>query len=117
MLGLYSLERRRERYIIIYLWCSLERLIPNFGSHEDNGIQPKVYFRHGRKCVVKLVKRGPYASLINASLTVRGSKLFNAMPRSLRNLTGCCKDHFKKKHDIILAEIPDEPQIRTYTAQ
>ena len=96
--------------------CILERLVPNFGSREGNGIHPKLHVRNGRKCVVKIVKRGPYECIINASLAVRGLKLFNAVPRSLRNLIGCSKEFFKKL-DIILAKKPDEPQICIYTAQ
>ena len=30
-LGLYSLQRRRERYISLYLWKVLEGIVPNFG--------------------------------------------------------------------------------------
>ena len=116
-LNLYSLERRRERYIIMYVWCMLEKLVPNFGEHNTGGIQAKEHVRHGRRCVVKIVRRGPYESIISGSLPVNGAKLFNAMPRSLRNLSGCTKEIFKTKLDKILKEIPDEPQIRTYTSR
>ena len=62
IINLYSLERRKERYIKIYLWCILEHLVPKFGSREGCGIQPQVHVRHGRKCVVMIVKRDPYES-------------------------------------------------------
>ena len=36
-LKLYSLERRRERYQIIYTWCIIEGLVPNFNYDDDKG--------------------------------------------------------------------------------
>ena len=38
-LKLYSLQRRRERYRIIYVWKILEELVPNIGCGEDGGIK------------------------------------------------------------------------------
>ena len=32
-LGLYSLQRRKERYCIIYIWEISESLAPNFSNH------------------------------------------------------------------------------------
>ena len=40
-LNLYSLERRRERYRIIYIWCILEGHIPNVMNAD--GQTPKNY--------------------------------------------------------------------------
>ena len=38
VLKLYSLQRRRERYIVIYVWKILEGLVPNLsGSNLDHG--------------------------------------------------------------------------------
>ena len=42
---LNSLERRRERFIIIYVWKIIERLAPNIGINTYNAR------RHGRLCV------------------------------------------------------------------
>jgi len=36
-LNLYSLERRRERYQIIYTWCIIEGLVPNFNYKDGKG--------------------------------------------------------------------------------
>ena len=43
-LNLYSLQRRRERYTIIYVWKTLERIVPNVG------IQVNEHPRRGRLC-------------------------------------------------------------------
>jgi hypothetical protein len=51
----------------------------------------------------------------NASLTVQGVKLFNIVPKNIRNLTGCSKERFKRQLDIFLRHIPDEPQVPGYT--
>ncbi|XP_076058789.1 uncharacterized protein LOC143035751 [Oratosquilla oratoria] len=46
-LQLFSLQRRRERYIIIYVWKVLEKKVPN------TGIQVSVHQRRGRLCYVR----------------------------------------------------------------
>ena len=38
VLNIYSLERRRERYLIIYIWKILENIVPNFSD-------PIVYYQ------------------------------------------------------------------------
>ena len=53
ILKLYSLERRRERYRIIYVWSILEKLVPN----PNDSIVAYDHIRHGRKCNVPVVKR------------------------------------------------------------
>ena len=40
-LGLYSLQRRRERYQVIYLWCILESKVPNIIASSANLITPQ----------------------------------------------------------------------------
>ena len=117
-LNLYSLERRRDRYRIIYVWNILEHHVPNF-THYDNGtenggIKSYYHIRHGRKCSIRLVERGPYRSIINGSLSIQGARLFNSLPRYIRNLSGCSKEHFKRNLDKFLATIPDEPQIKSH---
>ena len=46
-LNMYSLERRRERYRIIYVWKVLENLVPNIGN---DIIRSKTHQRRGREC-------------------------------------------------------------------
>ena len=54
-------------------------------------------------------------NLREASLPVRGQRLFNTLPQEVRNLTGCTVEHFKRSLDKYLRDIPDEPQIPGYT--
>ena len=114
-LGLYSLQRRRERYRIIYVWKILENLVPNVGSDK---IQSRSSIRHGRMCVVSLpLKNAPaeVKRLVEASFTVHAGNLFNALPKSIRNLTNVDLSTFKKKLDGYLSSIADEPQSPGYT--
>ena len=112
ILKLYSLERRRERYRIIYVWSILEKLVPN----PNDSIVAFDHIRHGRKCNVPVVKRSAYQALRMTSLPIQGAKLFNAMPINIRNLRNCSKNMFKAKLDKYLASVPGEPQIPGYTS-
>ena len=51
-----------------------------------------------------------------ASLSVNGVKLFNIMPKNVRNLTNVSLSTFKRALDKFLNSVPDEPQIPGYTA-
>ena len=53
-LGLYSLQRRREKYCVIYIWEIIEGLVPNF----LNPITSTFSGRRGRSCVISHVNVG-----------------------------------------------------------
>ena len=46
-LRLYSLERRRERYRILYVWKILENLVPNIASEANDGFTKLHSARNG----------------------------------------------------------------------
>ncbi|MEM6738267.1 MAG: reverse transcriptase family protein, partial [Bacteroidota bacterium] len=109
-LKIYSLQRRRERYRIIYTWKILESIVPNI----NDSFKAKEHPRLGRMCVTKYI--GPNNSkLRDSTLAIQGAKLFNAMPKCIRNLKNVPVDKFKTALDKHLKTIPDEPQIRGYT--
>ena len=117
-LSLYSLERRRERYIILYVWRILENLTPNFNDPEKGGIKVKWNERRGRVCDVPSVSRQAPAAVQRArysSFAIIGPKLFNSLPREVRNISGCEIDVFKRKLDKYLKTVPDEPLVVGYT--
>lgn len=120
-LNLYSLERRRERYRIIYIWRMLEQQVPNIATADgDQKVSAKWHPRRGRECNIGRVNRNAPSrvqKLVYASLPVHGQQLFNTLPADLRNLTGCSVDLFKRRLDRYLLTVPDEPQIPGYTAQ
>ena len=116
---MYSLERRRERYIIIYIWRIIKGQVPNVSHSDHAGIKYVWHPRRGRNCTVPVVNlRGSrhFQTIRYASFGVRGPRLFNTLPKSIKNITGCSVDTFKHSLDKYLSTVPDEPQIRGYTA-
>ena len=51
-----------------------------------------------------------------ASLKVKGARLFNLVPQEVRGLTGVCVDTFKAALDSWLEGIPDQPTIQEQRA-
>ena len=115
---LYSLERRRERYRIIYVWKILEGSVPNLSGQSK--ITHRTSFRHGRVCCIPAVASGAknrLQRLREGSFCVNGPLLFNALPSYLQNMTGVTHLDFKKELDTFLGTVADEPLVRGYTAQ
>ena len=113
-LKLYSLERRRERYLIIYLWKMMEGLVP-----ECVDLKRRNRGRNGRSIKLPLLNRNATArvnTLREGSFFIRSVKLFNALPRSIRDLSGCSIEKFKGQLDRFLLELPDATLIPGYTA-
>ena len=115
-LKLYSLERRRERYIIIYTWKILVSLVPNFTSSASK-IDHYWSDRHGRKCKLPAIRnRGGIGNKRENFLNIKGPRLFNVLPQSIRNIMDPNINIFKKKLDAFLATIPNEPGVPGYCA-
>ena len=115
-LHLYSLERRRERYRIIYVWKIMEGLVPNLNK---NPIRHTISLRNGRKCLLPSTSsRVPrrMQSFRDGTLSVNGARLFNVLPVKLRNMRGVSISVFKNELDKFLNTVPDEPQCCGYTA-
>ena len=109
-LKLYSLERRRERYIAIYIWKVIETIVPNFG------LKIKSSSRRGRQCEIPLVMASAPArvkSIRFASLSINCPRIFNSLPKSVRGITGCNVETFKHALDNHLKTIPDEPRVKS----
>ena len=115
ILGLYSLERRRERYIILYIFKIIQGITPNFQT-EKFKIKVQHSPRRGRSCVIPSVNTRSLASVatkVEGSFAIRGPKLFNALPFDLRNYDGSA-EAFKSRLDKFLAEVPDKPSLPAY---
>ena len=54
ILKLYSFQRRRERYIIIYVWKTLECKVPNFSPP----IRSRTSDHRGRACITSHIGVG-----------------------------------------------------------
>ena len=116
-LHLYSLERRRERYRIIYAWKILEGIVPNLSS-DENQVRSVTTLRYGRRCIVPPMSRATsqrVRSLREGSFSVQAANLFNVLPQSIRNMSDVALPVFKQKLDEFLSTIPDEPLCHGYT--
>ena len=113
ILNMYSIQRRFERFIIICVWKILNGLTVNVNGQ----IQAKNNQRTGIKCVVNQIKcqggRGMQTKMFD-SFAVRGPRLFNAMPKYIRNICHATVEQFKHVLDKYLACIPDLPLISGY---
>ena len=116
-LNLYSLERRRERYIAIYVWKIVEGRCPNIS--DTHGISSHWNERRGRSCRVPSISNSATCrvkSIRFNSFAVKGPRIFNSLPMDIRNFTGGTVDQFKRRLDRHLRSVPDEPLIPGYTA-
>ena len=105
-LRLYSQERRRERYRIIFIWKVLQGHVQGYHipSHQNPRrgrlVEPAKYPSHAPASV---------RHAREASLTVHGAKLFNLVPRDIRDINTGTVDMFKGRLDAWLQNIPDQP--------
>ena len=105
-LRLYSQERRRERYRIIFIWKVLQGHVQGYHitSHKNPRrgriVEPAKYPSHAP---------APVRNAREASLTVHGAKLFNLVPREIRDISTGTVDMFKGRLDAWLESIPDQP--------
>ena len=105
VLKLYSLQRRRERYIVIYVWKILEGLVPNLYPP----ICAKTSDRRGRTCISSHINVGRLGTLEYNSFRWCAIRLFNQLPLFVRNTTVCSIHSFKKQLDSYLSTVPDSP--------
>ena len=107
-LKMNSEQRRLERYKIIYTWKVLEGLVPNCGLYEKETENE----RTGRKCQLpRLQGSARIKTMRESSFQISGPKLFNALPKTLRNLKNVTEIDFKEQLDQFLTKIPDEPKV------
>ena len=109
-LNLMSLQRRRERYIIIQMWKTLYHISPN-----DVGIQFLEPSRHGIKAKIPALNKSctlKNQSLYDHSFAVIGPRLWNTIPGDLHSIAD--PYNFKVKLTTYLKSIPDQPPVSGY---
>ena len=109
-LGLMSLQRRRERYIILQIWKILHGLSPN-----DLNIKFSETSRYGLKANVPCLinsSSSRHQTLYDSSFAVCGPRLWNTLPDHLRVIA--VADQFKNKLTEFLLKIPDKPSVSGY---
>ena len=107
-LGMYSQERRRERYQIIFIWKISQGFVEGYDIKFANND------RRGRAAVPHTIARHAPAAVRRAresSLGVKGVRIFNLLPVWLRTMNSVTVDKFKLELDKFLSVIPDEPTI------
>ena len=110
-LKLYSLERRRDRYTIIYIYKKIIGLVPNPGLQYTENIRTGIVIKPKHD---KHAARGT-ARIRNTSFFVKGPLMYNHLPSILRQReyvtvpTKAQVEKFKKKLDSHLETIPDLP--------
>ena len=63
-LKFYYHQRRRERYIIIYIWKITHHVVPNIVGKMGDKIETRKHPRHGTQCVIQHpTNRNPAQSL------------------------------------------------------
>jgi hypothetical protein len=107
VLNLYSMERRRERYEILYIFKILNGLVPNIG------LNSKYHQRLGRVLIPPPVHKNSSAAaktMRRNSFRGKAAFLFNALPDSIRNIPlNTPMDSIKRAVDKYLKTVTDEP--------
>ena len=88
-IGRYSLQRRRERYCIIYIWKIIVGLALNFSIPVTSTISG----RRDRSCVISQVNVSRVGTLANNCFR---------LPMHLRSISSCSVLRFKTQLDIFL---------------
>ena len=108
-LGIQSLQRRRERYIIFFMWKIVNGLV----SNELNS-----QFRYSeRRGITALIRplvsaNSRVQTLYDNSFAILAAKIWNVLPAEITILTSfSC---FKISVDNFLNDIPDHPPIQGY---
>ena len=107
-LHLYSQERRRERYQVIFLWKISQGMVSGYDLQFTSGIAG----RRGRSIIPNTVVRAAPAAVRQArerSLGVKGVNIFNLLPEQIRSMNTDHVEYFKNHLDVFLSSIPDQP--------
>ena len=104
-LRLYSLQRQRDSYLVIYMWKIAEGLAPN--------LSPAIRFynteQRGRLCYQEQVPNNHLGTLCHNSFRWKAPRLFNSLPVNIRNIAKCEPSTFKHLLDQHLQTITDLP--------
>ena len=109
-LKLMSLQRRRERYIILQMWKLLHGLSPN-----DINVKFTNSSRRGITAHVPTLSKNAktrHQSLYDNSFAVIGPRLWNTLPSSITTIDN--QKRFKDRLTAFLLTFPDTPPTKGY---
>ena len=110
-LKLISLQRRRERYIIIHTWKIMKNMVPNgvslkFTTNERLGNKIKLpMFSHKAQRSV--------SSAYESFYTIKAASLWNILPKSVNSAESL--DVLKSELGRFMEQYPDMPPVTGYT--
>ena len=106
---IYSQERRRERYMVIFLWKISQGMVQGYNVEYTSVIGLR-----GRTALPRNVVQSS-SSLVRkareSSIGVKGARIFNLLPAHIRNVNADNVDSFKKSLDSFITNIPDQPTL------
>ena len=111
-LSIMSLQRRRERYIVMHMW----KILHGFTSN-DLEVQFTVNPRLGTLAKVPAVRTkssAAHQTLYETSFGVMGPRLWNCIPSHIRAVSK--HDGFKHHMTAFMLFLPDKPPIRGFTS-
>ena len=106
---MYSIQKRNERFKIIYIYKIKENLVPNISN--KYGLTFKMGGRCGCESEMPTFPIGGRARKArDSSFAWTACNLCNSLPRCFRDITGKDVEYFKNKLDKVLAFYPDVPR-------
>ena len=109
-LGIMSLQRRRERTILLHLWKVKNEIYPNSINIEFKYHPRSSAFKAILKPLPKL--KGKLLRQYDESFVINSAKLWNSLLPPLTCLNTL--EHFKTSLDRFLVDIPEQPPIPGY---
>jgi retron-type reverse transcriptase len=110
-LKLQSLQRRRERYIIIHTWKTIVGYVPN-----DLNMQFVVNKRYGLQVAVPALNKTASAkakTCYDRSFHTKAAQLWNLLPADAKDFQSL--DRFKVSLSTFLRKFPDKPPVTGYS--
>ena len=109
LLNLYSLQRRRERFMIIHAYKIYKDLAPNdlnlqFHDNPRLGIQCKRLAIKAKRAKIETIRFNFFSH--------SAPRLFNLIPKQIKTATSV--NSFKNMLDKFLSKIPDTPPVSGY---
>ena len=109
-LKIFSLQRRREKLTLIYVWKIRNSVVPN-------DINLEFLFNDRKSCFKAVVKpmpkvRGRILTMYESSFQIKAAKLWNKIPGVITKIDSLTL--FKKKLNNYLLLYPDKPPITGY---
>ena len=90
-------------------------MVPNIDGTTEHKIKTRKHPRHGTQCVFQYpTNRNPAQSLQENAITVFGPRLYNSLPKYLRDIKSVKTEKFKFELDKFLELIPYEPKMPNY---